>query len=363
MPLNNLLGDFVQQGADRVRNLVGSVVTKAVSGINSTGPLKDLHNDKKAISKLQYPIDLGNGPYVNYIKFSILKSVGIEGTNSSEQFGGITNQFRRNSNLENLVNNVQSTAGELVAGAANFFSIDSETQTGIKNFAGELGIGNFSTQRRVKSTGTVIALYMPPTMVFSQTNGYSDFSYTQQLGMALAAAQGLDAAASGDLSTAGNAALEAAGRAVLSDDVRSALTYGFTGKALNPQLEVIYQETPLRTFQFEFVLAARSKAEQAAIKEIIYNFRNAAAPSFEGAAVSGRYLIPPDEFDIEFCFNGLPNENLPRLSTCVLTSIVTDFAPSGQFTTFSDGSPMSIRLALEFKEVDIITKQRVQQGF
>ena len=81
----------------------------------------------------------------------------------------------------------------------------------------------------------------------------------------------------------------------------------------------------------------------------------------------GRFLVPPSEFDIEFHYNGKPNPNIPRVSTCVLQSIDIDYAPNGfatyesatgtQATRGSTGMPVGIRMNLAFKEIDIITKQ------
>ena len=138
--------------------------------------------------------------------------------------------------------------------------------------------------------------------------------------------------------------------------------YNITGTVINPQLEVIFKMTSLRTFQFDFVLAARSRSEMQQIHGIVNQFRAAAAPSL---APTGRYLIPPDEFDIEFVFsNGAHSPMVPRISTCVLESVNVDLAPSGEFTVFdNDGRPTSVRLQLAFREVDLITKEKTVQGY
>ena len=366
MPLDNLVQGFVRDTAERARSLVGSVVSRVSDKYDPrSGPLAALSQNPLAISStMQYPINLGSGPNISYIKFSILESVAVEGQ-SSAAFAGNANRTKRNSSVESIVNNTITAASGLIATGAKQLGIEADAaQAG--RFLSDLGInpGQFTTQRRVKKTGKVIALYMPHTMVFTQTNSYNDFSYTQSMGSILLAAQGLDAAVKKDFTGAGSAAAEAIGRAALGEEGLRAALYGFTGKALNPQIEVIYQETPLRTFQFEFVLAARSIAEGEQIKRIVDSFRAAAAPSFDNTeGVAGRFLIPPDEFDIEFSFAGKEMKTVPKISTCVLTNFVTDLASSGQFTTFSNGEPMSIRMTLEFKEVEIITKQKIQKGF
>lgn len=368
MPLNNLVDGFVRDTAERARSLVGTVVSRVSDKYDPrSGPLAALSQNPLAVSQVQYPSNLGSGPNLPYIKFNILDSVAVEGESSTD-FAATVNETKKNSQIERLINSVtgvvRDATGVIATDTAEFFGIDSATQTAIKDFTSKIGLtSQFTTQRRVRKTNKVIALYMPHTMVFSQTNTYNPFSYTQGLGVIGLGAQGVESASRGDFAGAGAAVTEAVGRAALGEDALGALLYGFTGKALNPQIEVIYQETGLRNFQFEFVLAARSKAEAGTIENIINQFRSAAAPSFAGGEDAGRYLIPPSEFDIEFgVFNGAI-KTLPRISTCVLTNITTDFAPSGQFSMFTDGQPMSIRMTLEFMETEIITKQRIEQGF
>jgi hypothetical protein len=65
-------------------------------------------------------------------------------------------------------------------------------------------------------------------------------------------------------------------------------------------------------------------------------------------------------------YNGAPNPNLPDISTCVLESIDLDYAPNGfaayevpgktTSTVGGTGTPVAIRLGLQFKETEIMTK-------
>jgi hypothetical protein len=79
----------------------------------------------------------------------------------------------------------------------------------------------------------------------------------------------------------------------------------------------------------------------------------------------GFFLVPPSEFDIKFMYNGKENPNIPKISTCVLQSIDVDYAPNG-FSAYEvpgesasegrTGMPVAIRLSLNFKETEILTK-------
>jgi hypothetical protein len=78
----------------------------------------------------------------------------------------------------------------------------------------------------------------------------------------------------------------------------------------------------------------------------------------------GFWFVPPAEFDITFFRQGVENRNLPRINTCVLERIDIDYAPqSGIYSTFKDGQPLAVRLSLGFREIEILHKRRVLQGF
>jgi hypothetical protein len=143
-----------------------------------------------------------------------------------------------------------------------------------------------------------------------------------------------------------------------------------TGTVINPQLEMIYTSPSFREFRFDFMLYPRSSKEAIEVQKILNRLRFHQAPEIfkEGAgALGGFFLVPPSEFDIKFYYNGRINPNIPPISTCVLTSIDTDYAPngwsayevpsdSGEPTMGKTGMPVGIRLSLNFQETEIMTK-------
>ena len=61
--------------------------------------------------------------------------------------------------------------------------------------------------------------------------------------------------------------------------------------------------------------------------------------------------------------------NIPKISTCVLTSMDVDYAPGGfssyeipgeNATVGGTGMPVAIRLSLQFKETEIMTKSSIR---
>jgi hypothetical protein len=139
------------------------------------------------------------------------------------------------------------------------------------------------------------------------------------------------------------------------------------GLLFNPHMAVMYKGVAFRTFHFEFHLMARSAEESALIRNIIYWFKYAAHPTDaiggtgEGDDVANMWEYP-DNFIIGLFSPS--DEYLFRISTCVLEQIDVDYAGSGIPSFFEDtGAPVDIRLNLDFKETEVMTKQRLIEGF
>ena len=77
------------------------------------------------------------------------------------------------------------------------------------------------------------------------------------------------------------------------------LTSRVSGQVLNPNLELLFQGVQLRTFNFGFELAPRSRQEARQIKEIISTFKQAMAPRTSTAGSRrGIFIKSPDVFQI-----------------------------------------------------------------
>ena len=205
-----------------------------------------------------------------------------------------------------------------------------------------------STRRIAES----IALHMPNGgLVYTEDNKYEEVSMTA-IGSGIIGA----VAKMADKATGGLASrlLDATGQ-VVSNGAKLA------GYPINPRVEVLFATRPQRQWMFEMFLAPRTPTESASVKKIIDTLRYHAAPEL---GLGGFYFIPPAEFDITFFRQGVENRNLPRINTCVLERIDIDYAPqSGIYSTFKDGTPLAVRLSLGFREIEILHKRRVLQGF
>ena len=138
------------------------------------------------------------------------------------------------------------------------------------------------------------------------------------------------------------------------------------GQTLNPYIEVAFNSTGMRTFDYTFKFAPKSKAETDEVQAIIKLFRFHMLPEMKGT--SHRYLTLPSTFDIHYMWqNGQTtakeNSFYNKIATCVLTNVDVNYTPNDQVQSFGDGAPTQISMGLSFKETEMMTKQHVNEGF
>ena len=155
-------------------------------------------------------------------------------------------------------------------------------------------------------------------------------------------------------------------------------TYGSINKAfsraVNPYLEVIFENMAVRTFQYRFKFQPKDEKERDDVQEIIKLFRFHMAPELQPGNV--RFLGIPATFDIHYMFqtsganesgnmdwrNAKENPFYNKIATCVLKNVSVDYTPEG-VRSFHDGSPTSITMDLSFSETELLTKDKINIGY
>ena len=356
-------------------------------------------NSEYSKDTYRYPLDLGSTDKGHYM---VIHVNAQERTDSNYTPNWASSDesptIIRNSNLpgkkgvfksaSNFLNNEQvsdSTISKIASiGADAFTDLGGDfgkvaTKTLTENFK---MLKSGKGARTIRRTTDTIALYMPDTLAFTQNQSYS----ATNLGGGFLATAGALADAGESiiekyqqsdslvkaLGSIGGQNLSPFVGSFLSDlagDQGRAVFAAATGTVVNPQLEVIYSAPDLRTFRFEFMFYPRSTKEAVEVQQIIQRLRFHQAPEIltSGAgALGGFFLVPPSEFDIEFYYNGKINENIPKISTCVMTILDADYAPNGFSAYETDtgltpsmggtGMPVAIRLSLGFMETEVMTK-------
>ena len=247
-----------------------------------------------------------------------------------------------------------------------------------RNRRAKVGIDSRTqTTRRITDS---IALYLPPSVRDTTTAEYENMS-TGLVGMF--AGKGFDffqdfvnkdydAAAAEGTGAAADFMTEVAKRsgaafvdALAGSDSSLALLNRGLGRADNPFMEVLFTTMGVREFTYNFNFAPRNSDETMEVQQIIQLFRFHMAPEMQSA--NSRYLTLPSEFDIHYMFkgkdgNGRENDYFNRIATCVCTSVDVNYTPNG-VRSFEDGSPTQIQVGLTFRETEILTKEKINQGY
>jgi hypothetical protein len=138
--------------------------------------------------------------------------------------------------------------------------------------------------------------------------------------------------------------------------ISDALQVG-TGLAPNPFREQVFRNVETRTFRFDYRFFPRNRDEAEKVKRIIHKFKLHMHPEL---SQGGLFYVYPSTFDIAYYFNGRENPHLHRISTCVLERVSVDYGGSN-WHTFHDGMPTEINMSLEFRELERLTKERIDQ--
>ena len=214
-----------------------------------------------------------------------------------------------------------------------------------------------------KKLGSSICLYMPSQIELSHKSSYGE----AEIGLLVASALG------------GVKAIQGQGIQVnelldnMADNVKDRLTgvleatiapgaraaqQIIDGKVVNNRTEMKFEGIDRRTFQYTFRLLPKTSDEAREVEEIVTLFRYHSMPEFEGSTGAGRTMVIPSTFNITYH----PNVHLHRIGECALEGVDVKFGGDRpQF--FKDHQPVETQLTLTFKELDIVTKEKVAIGF
>lgn len=134
-----------------------------------------------------------------------------------------------------------------------------------------------------------------------------------------------------------------------------------SGIAANPKKEQLFKDVDYRTFTFAYSFYPRSPEEAKTVREIIKEFKMHMHPEFKDP---GEFLyIYPSEFEIIYYKDGKENLNIHRHTACVLTDMNISYSPQNVFTAFDDGMPTQINVQLTFRELAVLSKKDIEQGY
>ena len=138
------------------------------------------------------------------------------------------------------------------------------------------------------------------------------------------------------------------------------------GAIISDRLELAFKGINKRVFQYTFKMIPKNPQEADEIRRIIFAFKANMLPEFVGGNRAGRRLVVPNTFDISYMYVGRENDYLHKISTCVLENMNVTYG-GDRYKTFEgrqDGAPpVETTITLNFKEMELITRERVFEGF
>ncbi len=161
-----------------------------------------------------------------------------------------------------------------------------------------------------------------------------------------------------DTQGAVRAALSGAAVGALGSNVSaSSVISRSTGQILNNNLELLFQGVNLRSFPFSITFTPRSPAEGTMVKDIIRRLKQSMAPKtgdLAAGANTGIFLKSPDVFQLRYLKDGHDHPFLNSFKLAALTGMTVNYTNAGTYTSYENGTPVSIRMNLTFKELNPI---------
>ena len=351
-----------------LRNIVGNVFGV---DLNPTNPAAKLTNrpTKFTTQNLSYPAGVeGDDQQGHYVIFEILQQDKAKLVSFSDGAGilgkigdTVANQYDKIPKPS-----LDPTSGSLVLKSPVEKALDNvvkETHTG--KSSNSLQLAKKATTR----IETMIALYMPPSISVKYTSRYGE----QNIGAMAAAGEGAIAAFAGRNGATVGTALSGAGaeaKSAISLGAQNAANAVFDGaKAIvaiekgairTPRMELMFEGITRRDFSFEFVFIPKDESEAIEIEKIVKQFKFHMASRYTDGTF--REMEIPSMFNIRYMYKNAENTHLNKISTCALENMEVSYG-SERFVAYEGGRPQTTKITLSFKEMEIITKDKIAQGF
>lgn len=198
-----------------------------------------------------------------------------------------------------------------------------------------------------------LALYMPPSIKVNYGTKWEEVSLSVSRNIDMVKNLGSGGEGTEAAILAGMAADKAMGTQAAQNEAEFR-----TKGILDPQAALLFKGVEFREFQFDFQLLARTRQESEDIRKIIKTFKWAMHPA-KGGGVTWQYpcffeihLLTPTQ---KYMFNVM-NSALIRMDV--------DYGGSGIPSFFREnGAPVDIRLALTFKELQVLTKEMILKDY
>lgn len=134
-----------------------------------------------------------------------------------------------------------------------------------------------------------------------------------------------------------------------------------TGQVLNPNMELLFNNVTLRSFNFQFDLAPRNQKESRVIKNIIRTFKRSMNAKKTGTGSGGLFIASPDVFQLSYKTGGNDHKFLNKFKPMALLNMAVNYTGSGTYATYDDTTPVHMQLSLQFQELNPVYAEEYNQ--
>lgn len=132
-----------------------------------------------------------------------------------------------------------------------------------------------------------------------------------------------------------------------------------TGQVLQSNMELLFDAPTLRSFPFVFDFTPRNRDEGQMVMKIIRTIKQAIVPKNGN---NGVFINSPDLFQLQYITaDGRDHPFLNKFKIGAMSDISVNYAASGTYATYADGTPVHIQMSLTFKELNPVYAEDYDQ--
>ena len=351
--------------AAAAQQYIGAAAAKLRPGLEALGDRDGRGEGVGAEPILLYPSDIGFNPHqASYILFT-----GHSVTHATVVKGRTKLQIQ-----EAAAKRIQHQEGE---GTGQFLT-HAESLEIERNLETErlkhTGIDKDSNsillrRRNVIKSGTVIGLYMPPSVNVSYSMDYAEGEIGTMGEMLYGILKDYQATGQFGESVSKNLGIGAQGIEQKGLSIIDAVIPGVKdlaaierGTIYTPKMELMFRGIGRRQFSFEFNFIPKDRKESKIVHQIVQKFKEGMTPSFVKNASTVREMTIPDVFSIAYMHVNKQNSYLNKIGKCYLEKMDVTYG-GDKFVTYNDAGkgppPQKTTITLAFKELEIMDRSKV----
>jgi hypothetical protein len=367
---------FVNIATGQAAKFVNSVLGNSSRGSGKERYPAPTPNKPTNPNILLYPSDIStNVRAANYILFTLFKVTpgkfkSSKTVNNIMKKGAVAGA-RPDANQGLVVDRDATAAAQKASNTLEFTKNLLESSQGAQSL--------ILKSQTLTESKTTIGLYMPATVNASYNMDYADstigavteviHSFLKQIQSGTSMSQAFQNVGPDAAPMVLHAGLGVLDRLLPGTQDLAALE---RGSIIVPRIEVMFKGISRRKFSFDFTFMPKSDTESDTVDDIIKTFKLGMTPEFKLQKTT-REMTFPDIFGIAYMHMDTQNSYLHKIGKCFLESVDVTYG-GDKFQTFNpktkqgrrigEGAPPTkVTMKLSFREIEIMDKQKIQDGY